>query len=763
VTDVNAAQRRLSFTTLVTPFTVLWTDLKTRIHKTEDVEDETMDKSTFNLAKDKMTVPGQDQMINPAEAQSTDPKNRQPTSPANAEKSKKPRKQRQPRPKLMKWDDDTLKLGLISLVYALKVKSIEIPWAEAASIIDPLCSGAAFEQAVGKIRKKRLAEGKIVPPLPPASSLLRSRANSGSQSQLDPNRPTTSGDTRPEALALGQSSSNISLKRRSNRGEQNPGKISESDSEFGVTKPSRKKFKHAPVSSFNNEQFDDESSDWDDSNAAVETIGGTHFEKKSLVVKLPVNGDLLKSFNYTSTFPATNANTTNDGATGFVAFDPQAATFQLRTPPNQYTSAPQTSPYDVVSPDFDDPHDNPYDETDEPFRGYYYPASKPLGIDKKAGVGKAGIEKPQQDFRPQSRRRAGGTSRLFYSDEYEILVGNLPDPTKNPSQGAVFPQTCHVSGYPNNVPAGGFQAQYFPIDHNTRSSYQQQVFPSNIPNYSFLSGQYPQYNNTAVNESTANHPIQTTGVTPGFPPLPAGFIPSTNQSTGPILDSPFRVGGDGDKDDDVMDFSLIPSDKEFWAMIKRPEESTPPNFGFDGVFDDDLEPRRNARKRKLEQDDFEIFDETREVSRRDALRRFHRLNQATASRWDLTSRISFPGEDEEDKEEAEGREAETEGEEAEGAEAEAKEEAAEEEEEEDEDGDEEDEDDEDEEAEGFGGNSLRIDPRTAFCHVADELSEPAPNRGWFLEIDQFQESEDSDKENAVWGDMRGWDASYRRW
>lgn len=192
-----------------------------RIHKIEDVEDETMDESTFNLVEDETTAPGQDQMINPAEAQSTDPTNRQPTSPANAEKSKKPRKQRQPRPKLMKWDDDTLKLGLISLVYALKVKSIEIPWAEAASIIDPLCSGAAFEQAVGKIRKKRLAERKIVPPLPPTSSLLRTRANSGSQSQLDPNWPAISGDTRPEALALGQPSPNISLKRRSNRGEQN--------------------------------------------------------------------------------------------------------------------------------------------------------------------------------------------------------------------------------------------------------------------------------------------------------------------------------------------------------------------------------------------------------------------------------------------------------------------------------------------------------------------------------------------------------------
>jgi hypothetical protein len=758
VTDVNVAQRRLSFTTPVTPFTVLWTNLKMRIHKTEDVEDETMDESTFNLVEDETTVPGQDQMINPAEAQSTDPTNCQPTSPANAERSKKLRKQRQPRPKLMKWDDDTLKLGLISLVYALKVKSIEIPWAEAASIIDPLCSGAAFEQAVGKIRKKRLAEGKIVPPLPPASSLLRTRANSGSQSQLDPNWPAISGDTRLEASVLGQPSSNISLKRRSNRGERNPGKISESDSEFGVTKPSRKKFKRAPVSSFSNEQFDGDSSDWDDSNAAVERIGGTHSEKKSLVVKLPVNGDLLKFFNYTSTFPATNANTTNDGATGFVDFDPQAATFQLRTPSNQYPSTLQTSPYDVVSTDFDVPQDNPYDETDEPFRGCYHPASKPLGIDKKAGVGKACIEKSQQDFKPQSRRQVGGISRLFYSDEYEIPVGSLPDPTKNPSQSAVFPQTSHVSGYPNNVPAGGFPAQYFPVDHNTRSSHRQQVFPSNIPNYGnygFVSGQYPQYNNPAVDEATANHPIQSTSVTPGFPPLPAGFIPSTNQSTGPILDNLFRVGEDGDDDVDVVDFSLIPSDKEFWAMIKRPGESTPLSFGLDGVFDDDLEPRRSARKRKIEQDDFEIFDETREASWRDTLRWFHRPNKATAPRRDLASRISFPGEDED--EEAEGTEAEVE----EGEEAE---EEDEEDEDEDEDEDEEDEEeDDDEEAEGFGGNSPRINPRTTFCQVTDELSEPAPNRGRFLEIDQFQESEGSDKENAVRGDMRSWNARYRRW
>lgn len=84
-----------------------------------------------------------------------------------------------------------------------------------------------------------------------------------------------------------------------------------------------------------------------------------------------------------------------------------------------------------MSTDFDIPHDNPYDETDEPFRGCYYPASKPLSIDKKAG-----IEKPQQDFKPQPRRQVGGT-RLFYTDEYEILVGNLPDPTKNASQGAI--------------------------------------------------------------------------------------------------------------------------------------------------------------------------------------------------------------------------------------------------------------------------------------------------------------------------------------
>ena len=711
-----------------------------------------MDESTFNIAKDETTVPRQDQMINPAKAQSTNPINRQPTSPANAEKSKRPRKQRQPRPKLMKWDDDTLKLGLISLVYALKVKSIEIPWAEAASIIDPLCSGAAFEQAVGKIRKKRLAEGKIVPPLPPASSLLRSRANSGSQSQLDPNWPAISGDTRLEALALGQPSSNISFKRRSNRSEQNAGNTLESGSEFGVTKPSRKKFKYAAVSSFNNEQFDDDSSDWDDSNATVEAIGGTHYGKKSLVVKLPVNGDLLKFFNYTSTFPATNANTTNDGATGFVGFDPQTATSQLHTPPNQYPLALQTSPYDVVSPDFDDLHDNPCDETDEPFQGWYYPASKPLGIDKKAGVGKAGIEKPQ------SRRRVGGTSRLLYSDEYEIIADNLPNPTKNSPRGAVFPQTSHVSGYLNDVSAGGFPAQYFPIDHNTRSSHQQQVFLSNIPNYGFVSGQYPQYNNPAVNESTANHPIQTTGVTPEFPPLPAGFTPSTNQSTGPILDSPFGVGGDGDEDGGVVDFSLIPSDKEFWAMIKRPGESTFANFGLDGVFDDDLEPRRNVRKRKLGQDDFEIFDETREASRRGTLRRFHRLNQATASRRDLTSRVSFLGEDEEDEDEdAEGAEAE--GEEAE----EVEEDEDEDEEDEDDEDDEDEEDEEDEEAEGFGGNSPRIGPRTAFCQATDELSEPAPNRGRFLEIDQFRESEDSDKENAVRGDMRDWNASYRGW
>jgi len=52
-----------------------------RIHKTEDVEDETMDESTFNLIEDEATVPGQDQVVNPAEAQSTDSTAQDPNTP----------------------------------------------------------------------------------------------------------------------------------------------------------------------------------------------------------------------------------------------------------------------------------------------------------------------------------------------------------------------------------------------------------------------------------------------------------------------------------------------------------------------------------------------------------------------------------------------------------------------------------------------------------------------------------------------------------
>ncbi|OCL12057.1 hypothetical protein AOQ84DRAFT_228330, partial [Glonium stellatum] len=396
-----------------------------------------MNETPFTPIKVETESLVEDQANVPAEAESTTPTTPPPIHLVRAWRLKKPRKQRKPRQKLMKWDDDNLKLGLLALVYALKARGIEIPWAEAASIIDPLCSGPAFEQAVGKIRKKRLGEGKAVPPLPPASS--GARADYIARHQTNYNWPAIPDDMRPEALALGQPSSRISHKRRSDHSQQNPRRASELDSELGVAEPSRKKFKPALFSSLNDEQSYDDTSDSDDSDesdAIVETTGPARLKDKSFLLKLPLGRDTLSrdtlsrdplslhdylpTLRALPTFPPVsmmNTNTMWDGATGFEKFDSQVAASQFRTPPNRYPSALEASSFNIMPPDFGSSLDNLYRKPAEPSSGFTYPVPRPA---------------------------------------------NPPKPTRNPFTGPGSRSRSRIVGFPFSTPAGGFPALDLP-------------------------------------------------------------------------------------------------------------------------------------------------------------------------------------------------------------------------------------------------------------------------------------------------------------
>ncbi|KAF2181708.1 hypothetical protein K469DRAFT_691798 [Zopfia rhizophila CBS 207.26] len=105
---------------------------------------------------------------------------------------KKERKQRDPRPKLQKWNDSDWKMAVLGIVWACGEKDIDIPWDDAAPIINQFCSGGALQQALLKLRRKLQGEGKTVPG-PLKMTWTRSKKNSKpSSSKSQPAKPTPS-------------------------------------------------------------------------------------------------------------------------------------------------------------------------------------------------------------------------------------------------------------------------------------------------------------------------------------------------------------------------------------------------------------------------------------------------------------------------------------------------------------------------------------------------------------------------------------------
>jgi hypothetical protein len=83
-----------------------------------------------------------------------------PTTPSSG------RRMRAPRPKLMKPDEDFWQRCCLSFEYEWRMRHGAIPYGELAEHVDPVCTGNALQQALWKLRRRRVAANLRVPPAP---------------------------------------------------------------------------------------------------------------------------------------------------------------------------------------------------------------------------------------------------------------------------------------------------------------------------------------------------------------------------------------------------------------------------------------------------------------------------------------------------------------------------------------------------------------------------------------------------------------------
>ena len=88
-----------------------------------------------------------------------------PRKAAKLNKGGEPRKPRRPRPKLLKWSDDDWKNVILGIVWACGETGVQIPFEQAAQVVDEHCTAGALQQALLKLRGKQIAEGYQIPSL----------------------------------------------------------------------------------------------------------------------------------------------------------------------------------------------------------------------------------------------------------------------------------------------------------------------------------------------------------------------------------------------------------------------------------------------------------------------------------------------------------------------------------------------------------------------------------------------------------------------
>ncbi|KNG47179.1 hypothetical protein TW65_06102 [Stemphylium lycopersici] len=91
-----------------------------------------------------------------------------------------PRKPRQPRPKLLKWSDNDWKNVVLGIIWACGEAGVQIPFDQAAQVVDVTCTASALQQAILKLRGKQISEGHQIPSLKMAWT--RKNRNGGSSS-----------------------------------------------------------------------------------------------------------------------------------------------------------------------------------------------------------------------------------------------------------------------------------------------------------------------------------------------------------------------------------------------------------------------------------------------------------------------------------------------------------------------------------------------------------------------------------------------------
>ncbi|KAF2680140.1 hypothetical protein K458DRAFT_107436 [Lentithecium fluviatile CBS 122367] len=74
-----------------------------------------------------------------------------------------PRKSRAPRAPLRRWDENDLTKALIGIVWACGETGLQIPFDQAAQVIDNTCTASALQQAILKLHAQMIKDGKQLP------------------------------------------------------------------------------------------------------------------------------------------------------------------------------------------------------------------------------------------------------------------------------------------------------------------------------------------------------------------------------------------------------------------------------------------------------------------------------------------------------------------------------------------------------------------------------------------------------------------------
>ncbi|KAF2811276.1 uncharacterized protein BDZ99DRAFT_570502 [Mytilinidion resinicola] len=102
----------------------------------------------------------------PAASPSSSP-NKEKEDPKQPRKLPMNRKMRAPRGKLMRPNQDFWEKCCLAFEYEWRARHGIVPYGDIAEHVDPYCTGNGLQQALWKLRRKRLAAALVVPPAPP--------------------------------------------------------------------------------------------------------------------------------------------------------------------------------------------------------------------------------------------------------------------------------------------------------------------------------------------------------------------------------------------------------------------------------------------------------------------------------------------------------------------------------------------------------------------------------------------------------------------